>query len=99
VTIPAKHVYPFIIHRSVEEHLEKKKGDRTRYSKKHVVSHLLSGCLLAVFPNYKNALTFVEKLKHKPFFLMPTYDLLYNHPDKDKIGKLVSLLKSKYALD
>jgi hypothetical protein len=95
-TMPAEHIYPFIIHRSVDEYLAKKSGERTRYTKKHVVSHLLSGCQLGVFPNYENALAVVRKLKDKPIFLMPTYDLLSTHPDKAKIHKLVAQLKHRY---
>ena len=98
-TMPAEHVYPFIIHRPVKEYLEKKSGERTRYTKKHVVSHLLSGCQLGTFPNYENALAVVRKLKDKPYFLMPTYDLLSTHPDRHKVGKLVKQLKSRYGAD
>ena len=98
-TLPAEHVYPFIIHRCTKEYLEKKAGERTRYSKKHVVSHLLSGCQLGVFPNYENALAVVRKLKDKPIFLMPTYDLLSTHPDRAKIHKLVAQLKHRYGAE
>ena len=98
-TMPAEYIYPFIIHRSVDEYLEKKSGERTRYSKKHVVSHLFTGAQLAVFPNYKNALIVVRKLKNKPLFLMPTYDLLTTHPDIPAVSIIVNRLKSKYAID
>ena len=98
-TMPAEHVYPFIIHRSVQEHFEKLQKERTRYSKKHIVSHLLSGCQLGVFPNYENALTFARKLKDKPIWLMPTYDLIVNHPDKMEISVLVKRLKSKLGME
>jgi len=98
-TMPAEHVYPFIIHRGVDEYLEKLQGERTRYTKKHVVSHLLSGCQLGTFPSYENALAVVRKLKDKPYFLMPTYDLLTTHPDRHKIGKLVQQLKHRYSGD
>jgi hypothetical protein len=98
-TLPAEHVYPFIIHRSVREWKEKQNGERTRYSNKHIVTHLLSGCQLGVFPNYENALTFVRKLKNKPIWLMPTYDLIVNHPDKMEISVLVKRLKSKLGME
>ena len=98
-TMPAEHIYPFIIHRGVDEYLEKQAGERTRYSKKHVVTHLLSGCQLGVFPSYKNALLVVNKVKNKPIFLMPTYDLLTSHPDNEKTGHILSRLKSKYGMD
>ena len=99
VTLPAEHVYPFIIHRSFQEYLEKKSGERTRYSKKHIVTHLLSGAQVGVFPSYDNALTFVRKLKNKPIWLMPTYDLLLSHPDIGKTGILVRRLKSKLGAE
>ena len=98
-TMPVEHVYPFIIHRSVQEYLEKQAGERTRYTKKHVVTHLLSGAQVGVFPSYDNALLFVNKIKHKPIWLMPTYDLLTSHPDMGKTGALVNRLKSKLAVD
>ena len=94
-TLPAEHVYPFIIHRSVQEHLEKKAGERTRYSKKHCVTHLLTGANVGVFPSYDNALTFVRKIKNKPIFLMPTIPLMTAHPDMGKTGTLVKRWKSK----
>ena len=99
VTMPAEHVYPFIIHRSVKEYYEKQKDGRRHYSKKHVVSHLLSGCQLGIFPNYDNALTFVRKIKDKPIWLMPTYDLIIQHPDKYKTSTLVKQLKSKLGAE
>jgi hypothetical protein len=97
VTLPAEHVYPFIIHRSVSEYLEKKAGERTRYSKNHVVTHLLSGAQIGTFPNYKNALLFARKLKNKPIWLMPTYDLIIQHPDKYETNIMVNRLKAKLA--
>ena len=93
-TMPAEHVYPFIIHRSVREWKEKEAGVRTRYSKKHIVTHLLTGAQVGVFPSYRNALLFSNKLKHKPIWLMPTYDLLTSHPDIGKTGTLVRRLKA-----
>ena len=99
VTMPAEHIYPFIIHRSVGEWKEKQSGERTRYSKKHIVTHLLSGAQIGVFPNYKNALTFARKLKNKPIWLMPTYNLIATHPDSKEIGVLVNELKAKLSTD
>ena len=98
-TMPAEHVYPFIIHRCVKEWKEKQQKERTRYSKKHVVTHLLSGAQVGVFPSYENALMFVNKLKNKPIWLMPTYDLLTSHPDIGKTGALVKRLKSKLGVE
>jgi hypothetical protein len=98
-TLPAEHVYPFIIHRCVSEYLEKKAGERTRYSKAHVVTHLLTGAQIGTFPNYNNALTFVRKLKNKPIFLMPTYNLILQHPDRSKTCTLVNRLKAKLSED
>ena len=98
-TMPAEHVYPFIIHRCVKEWREKHQGERTRYSKKHVVTHLLSGAQVGVFPSYENALLFVNKVKHKPIWLMPTYDLITSHPDIGKTGALVRRLKADLACE
>ena len=98
-TMPAEHVYPFIIHRSIKEWREKEAGVRTRYSKKHVVTHLLSGAQVGMFPSYENALLFANKLKHKPIWLMPTYDLLTSHPDIGKTGILVRRLKTDLGME
>ena len=98
-TMPAEHIYPFIIHRSVQEYLEKKSKERTRYSKKHIVTHLLSGAQVGVFPSYGNALLFVNKIKHKSIWLMPTYDLLTSHPDIGTTGALVRKLKSRLGAE
>ena len=98
-TMPAEHIYPFIIHRSVKEWKEKQNGERTRYSKKHVVTHLLTGAQLGVFGRYEHALIVVRKLKNKPIFLMPTYDLLTTHPDMPDVGVIVKELKRLYGVD
>jgi len=98
-TMPAEHVFPFIIHRALGEYLEKQSGDRTRYSNKHVVTHLLTGGQLATCPNYKNALTIVRKIKNKPIFLMPTIELLTAHPDWKETNTIVGDLKARYAVD
>tara|TARA_B100000085_G_scaffold280060_1_gene304377 strand:+ start:140 stop:499 length:360 start_codon:yes stop_codon:yes gene_type:complete len=99
LTMPAEHVYPFIIHRSVEEHLEKKRKERTRYSKKHCVTHLLTGAVIGVFPSYENALIFARKLKDRPIFLMPTIELMNSHPDWDEVAGRVGRLKLRYGID
>jgi hypothetical protein len=99
VTMPAEHVYPFIIHRSIDEYLQKKDGERTRYSNKHIISHLFTGALIGVFPTYKNALLVALKLKNKNIFLMPTVDLVTSHPDMPDVGALVSDLKKKFGCD
>ena len=98
-TMPAEHIYPFIIHRSIKEYHEKVSKERTRYSNKHVVSHLLTGANVGVFPNYENALIFVRKLKDKPLFLMPTIPLLRSHPDWYTVSKQVKQLKHRYGDD
>ena len=97
-TMPAEHIYPFIIHRSVKEWKEKQNGERTRYSKKHVVTHLLTGAQLGVFGRYEHALIVVRKLKNKPIFLMPTYDLLTSHPDMYAVSLVVKELKRLYGV-
>ena len=98
-TMPAEHFFPFIIHRALDEYLEKEAGERTRYSNKHVVTHLLTGGQLATFSNYKNALLVVRKIKNKPIFLMPTIELLTSHPDWRATNTIVGDLKSRYAVD
>ena len=98
-TLPAEHFFPFIIHRSIKEYLEKVANERTRYSNKHVVSHLFTGANIGVFPNYKNALIFTKKLKDQPIFLMPTIPLLQTHPDWYLVSKKVKQLKHKYGVD
>jgi hypothetical protein len=97
-TMPAEHVYPFIIHRSVEETMEKKNGERSRYSKKHCVSHLLTGALLGVFGSYKGASRVVDVLKEEPLWLMPTIELFKHHPDWDRVATKVRELKRTYGL-
>ena len=98
-TMPAEHIYPFIIHRSIKEYYEKSSKKRTRYSKIHVVSHLFTGANVGVFPSYNNALTFVRKIKNKPIFLMPTIPLMTTHPDWPEVRKKVQALKHRYGVD
>tara|TARA_B100000287_G_scaffold238689_1_gene224513 strand:- start:50 stop:352 length:303 start_codon:yes stop_codon:yes gene_type:complete len=97
--MPAEHIYPFIIHRGVDEYLEKQAGERTRYSKIHTVSHLLTGACIGKFPSYDNALIFVRKLKDKPIFLMPTVALMRTHPDWYLVSKKVQVLKQTYGAE
>ncbi len=97
-TMPAKHIYPFIIHRTIDETIEKEKGERSRYSKKHCVSHLLTGALLGVFGSYKGASRVVDVLKEEPIWLMPSTDLLAVHEDWDRVAAKVRELKRTYGL-
>ena len=99
VTLPAEHVYPFIIHRSISEYFEKQNKERRHYSKAHVVTHLLTGAQIGVFSSYNNAQTFVRKVKNKPIWLMPTYELILQHPDRCKTSILVNELKAKLGKD
>ena len=96
-TMPAKHIYPFIIHRSVEETVDKKNGVRLRYSKKHCVSHLLTGALLGVFGSYDSAFHVVLVIKDEPIWLMPSTDLLAMHTDWDRVCDKVRDLKHRYG--
>ena len=97
-TMPAEHIYPFIIHRTIDETIQKKNGERERYSKKHCVSHLLTGALLGVFPSYDNAYQVVARIKDEAIWLMPTTDLLSSHPDWDRVATKVRDLKQVYRV-
>ena len=97
-TMPAEHIYPFIIHRSIGETIEKENGERARYSKKHCVSHLLTGALLGVFPSYDNAHRVVNAIKEEPIWLMPSTDLLSIHSDWDRVAAKVRELKQIYRV-
>ena len=97
-TMPAEHVYPFIIHRTIDETIEKEKGERSRYSKKHCVSHLLTGALLGVFPSYNNAYRVANAIKEEPIWLMPSTDLLSIHSDWDRVAAKVRELKAVYRV-
>lgn len=99
ITMPAQHVYPFILHRSLTEYHEKKAGDRRAYSKKVVISHLFTGFLVAVCKNYENAHQMVNKLKNRPIFLMPTVDTMKQHEDWADTARLVGKLKERYAIE
>ena len=95
-TTPCEFFYPIAIHRSIDETKEKERGERTRFSKKVVVSHLLTGGQLALCPSYDDAYAIAEALQHEDIFLMPTVPLLTTHPDWDRVAALVRELKSAY---
>jgi len=95
--MPAKHVYPFIIHRTIDETREKERGKRQRYSKKICVSHLLTGALLGTFSSYDNAISVVNAIKDEAIWLMPTTKLLGDHPDWERVAEEVRDLKHKYG--
>jgi len=95
--MPAKHIYPFIIHRTIDETREKERGRRERYSKKLCVSHLLTGALLGTFDNYEAARIVVNQIKDEPIWLMPTTDLLGAHPDWERVAEKVRDLKHRYG--
>ena len=96
-TMPAKHIYPFIIHRTIDETREKENGERSRYSSKLCVSHLLTGALLGTFASYENAVIVVKRIKAEPIWLMPTHELLGSHPDWDRVAEQVRDLKDRYG--
>jgi len=95
--MPAEHVYPFIIHRTIDETREKERGKRERYSRKLCVSHLLTGALLGTFSSYESASIVVSKIKDEAIWLMPTTKLLGNHPDWDRVATKVRDLKDRYG--
>jgi len=95
--MPAEHVYPFIIHRPIDETRQKEGGDRKRYSKKLCVSHLLTGALLGTFASYENALQVVSLIKDEAIWLMPTTKLLGDHPDWERVAEKVRDLKHRYG--
>jgi hypothetical protein len=95
--MPAEHIYPFIIHRLVDETREKENGSRQRYSKTHVVSHLYSGAQVGRFPSYAKALAVVQKMKDWPIWIMPTIKLLQQHPDWQEASREVRSLKREYG--
>ena len=95
--MPAKHIYPFIIHRTIDETRQKERGERTRYSKRLCVSHLLTGALLGTFASYDNACLVVEAIKHEAIWLMPTTKLLGDHPDWERVAERVRDLKDRYG--
>jgi len=96
-TMPAKHMYPFIIHRAIDETREKEAGRRKRYSSKLCVSHLLTGALLGTFASYENACLVVDEIKDEAIWLMPTTDLLGTHPDWERVAERVRDLKDRYG--
>jgi len=98
VTMPAQHVYPFIIHKSLIEWNEKQDGERTRYTKQCIVSHLYTGYLVAHCKDYKNAFEITKRIKDKPIFLMPTVETMRMHDDWHKTAVMMRELKEKYAI-
>jgi len=95
-TTPCEFFYPIAIHRSIDETRAKESGERSRFSKKVVVSHLLTGGQLALCTSYDDAYAIAVTLQHEDIFLMPTIPLLTAHPDWDRVAVLVRELKSAY---
>ena len=95
--MPAEYIYPFIIHRTIDETREKERGQRERYSRKLCVSHLLTGALLGTFASYDNACQVVNAIKDEAIWLMPTTDLLGAHPDWERVAEQVRDLKHRYG--
>jgi len=95
--MPAEHVYPFIIHRTIDETREKERGQRERYSKKLCVTHLLTGALLGTFNSFVSARIVVNAIKDEAIWLMPTTTLLGAHPDWERVAEQVRDLKDRYG--
>ena len=96
VTTPCEFFYPLAIHRTIDETIEKNSGKRSRFSRKVVVSHLLTGGQLAMCRSYEDAHAIAEALQEEEIFLMPTIDLLMAHPDWDRVAAKVRELKRTY---
>ena len=96
-TMPAEHLYPFIIHRSVEETIQKEEGKRLRYTRTHVVSHVYTGAQLGLFPSYEVAQKVVGLLIDDQVWIMPTNELLVSHPDWDWVSKKCREIKKEYG--
>tara|TARA_Y100000034_G_scaffold114958_1_gene151611 strand:+ start:292 stop:648 length:357 start_codon:yes stop_codon:yes gene_type:complete len=96
-TMPAEHIYPFIVHRTIDETREKEQGKRHRYSRKLCITHLLTGALLGTFASYGDACQVVKLLKDEPIWLMPTTALLSQHPDWERVAEKVRDLKHRYG--
>ena len=97
VTTPCEFFYPLAIHRTIDETREKERGERSRFSKKVAVSHLLTGGQLALCRGYEDAHAIAEALQEEPIFLMPTIDLLTTHPDWDRVAVKVRELKRDHC--
>jgi len=93
VTTPCEFFYPLVIHRTIDETRAKESGERSRFSKKVAVSHLLTGGQLALCRSYENAYAIAEALQEEEIFLMPSIDLLMTHPDWDRVAAKVRELK------
>jgi hypothetical protein len=96
-TMPAEHIYPFIIHRTIDETRQKERGTRERYSKKLCVTHLLTGALLGTFASYENACLVIYEIQDEAIWLMPTHQLLGAHPDWGRVAEQVRDLKDRYG--
>ena len=98
-TTPCEFFYPLAIHRCLDETRAKERGERSRFSKKVAVSHLLTGGQLALCRGYDNAHAIAEALQDEPIFLMPTIHLLTTHPDWDRVAvKVRELKRTHYAI-
>ena len=95
-TTPCEFLYPLAIHRTIDETREKERGERSRFSKKVAVSHLLTGGQLALCRGYDDAYAIAEALHEEEIFLMPTIHLLTTHPDWDRVAVKVRELKRTY---
>lgn len=96
-TTPCEFFYPIAIHRSIDETREKERGERSRFSSKVVVTHLLTGGQLALCSSYEGARDFAEALQEEEIFLMPTVPLLTAHPDWDRVAVKVRDLKETHC--
>lgn len=95
-TIPCEFLYPLAVHRCLDEARAKETGERSRFSSKVAVSHLLTGGLLALCRGYDDAHAIAEALQEEEIFLMPSIDLLTTHPDWDRVAAKVRELKRTY---
>tara|TARA_B100000686_G_scaffold310004_1_gene352457 strand:- start:382 stop:741 length:360 start_codon:yes stop_codon:yes gene_type:complete len=95
-TTPCEFFYPLAIHRCLDETRAKARGERSRFSSKVAVSHLLTGGLLALCRGYDDARAIADALQEEEIFLMPSIDLLTTHPDWDRVAVKVRELKRDY---
>ena len=68
-TTPCEFFYPLAIHRTIDETRAKERGERSRFSRKVVVSHLLTGGQLAMCRSYEDAHAIAEALQDEEIFL------------------------------
>ena len=97
VTTPCEFLYPLAIHRTIDETRAKESGERSRFSRKVAVSHLLTGGQLALCASYAAAYAIAEALYEEEMWLMPTIHLLTTHPDWDRVAVKVRELKRAYC--